>query len=121
MTKLILALTALASLTIANAKAQYYNFDVTVHHDDPNETLQILRQETQEIEQQNIRQFCNQWVYTFNKVQKAAYLNAVPGLRSALAHNDWTAAYSFFWNYQDQAAAYIKKYHAIPACFFSCC
>jgi hypothetical protein len=42
MTQLILALTALASLTVANAKAQYYNFDVTVHHDDPNETFQIL-------------------------------------------------------------------------------
>src|SRR6516162_10062538 len=102
MKKTLLILTALASLTIANVKAQYYNYDVTVHYDDFNETLRILHERTVELQQQKIQEFYNLWNYRLNKVQKAVWFYAVPGLRAAVAHNDWAAALSFWLNWESQ-------------------
>jgi hypothetical protein len=115
MKKTILVLTAALGLTMSafTARAQYYNFDVTVHQDtDWIAALPILDQQRKQIEQQSIRQFYNEWVYTTNKVQKAVYFNAVPGLRAALAHNDWAAAWSFYMNWLSKEMAYEKRYHA---------
>jgi hypothetical protein len=117
MKKTILILTALASLTIANAKAEYYNFDVNVHQDDLGAALQYLHQRTEEMKQQ----FYSEWVYTLNKVQRSAYFNAVPGLRAALAHNDWPAACSFYIAWRAQEDAYEKRYHACSPGFLAAC
>ena len=118
-----MAVAACALAIGIKAQAQDYvygNFDVTVHQapsaNDWIATVQMLRQQTQEIEQQNIRRFYNGWVYEFTNGQKRFYMNAVPGLGAALAHNDWGAAWSFASDWISKEMAYEKRYHqASPA------
>jgi hypothetical protein len=71
----------------------------------------MLDQQLQQIEQQNIQRFYNGWVYIWNNDKKCVLVNAVPGLGAALAHNDWSAAWSFVSAWASKEMAYEKRYH----------
>jgi hypothetical protein len=104
-------MTAVAAFALATgAKAQYYNFDVTVHQDIQPPSFSELMANAQMINQQNILDFRNRWVYQLANTQRTFWVRAVPGLGSAIAHGNWSAAYSFFCPWMDAEIAYEKKY-----------
>jgi hypothetical protein len=110
----LMTLTAAAAFALATgAKAQYYNFDVTVHQAlQPPSVGEIIANQ-QVIHQQNTVQFRNVWVYQLNNAQRGFWVRVIPGLGAALAHNDWSAACSFADDWHAQEDAYEKKYHQV--------
>ena len=105
-------MTAAAAFALATgAKAQYYNFDVTVHQDPQLPSFSELMANEQMINQANIIDFRNRWMYQITSTQRAFWARAVPGLGAAIAHGNWSAAYSFFCPWIDAEQAYEKKYH----------
>jgi hypothetical protein len=112
MKKSLTILTAALGLTMS-AHAQYYNFDVTVHQ--APSASDIIATE-QMVDKQLTQRFYNVWVYEFDNVKKRFFVNAVPGLGAALAHGDWSAAWSFFNDWVGKEMDYEKRYHrASPA------
>jgi hypothetical protein len=105
-------MTAVAAFALATgAKAQYYNYDVTIHEAPQPPSLSELMATSQMINEQNIVQFRNAWIYQWDNVRRTFWVTAVPGLGAAIAHGDWSAAWSFFCQWTDAEMAYEKRYH----------
>jgi hypothetical protein len=105
-------MTAVAAIALATgAQAQYYNYDVTIHQDPQLPSFSELMANQQMINQANIVDFRNRWVYQLVNIQRAFWSRAVPGLGAAIAAGNWGAAYSFFATWMDAEQAYEKKYH----------
>jgi hypothetical protein len=105
-------MTAAAAFALATgARAQYYNFDVTVHQAPHPPSLSELMATSQMINEQNIVQFRNAWVYQWDNVRRTFWVTAVPGFGAAIVHGDWSAAWSFFCQWTDAKMAYERRYH----------
>jgi hypothetical protein len=111
MTRKMILMAVAAFALATGARAQYYNFDVTVHQDLQPPSFSELMAEEQVITQQNTLEFRNIWVYQLSNGQKAFWARAVPGLGAAIVHGNWSAAYSFFSPWILAERGYEKKYH----------
>jgi hypothetical protein len=111
MNKMMMMTAVAAFMQAAGAKAQYYNFAVTVHQAPQPPFFSELIASEQMINQQNTLDFRNRWVYQISNGQRAFWVRAVPGLGAAIVHGDWNAAWSFWSPWIAAEMAHEKRYH----------